>query len=105
MALSRIAGTDHRNGVNFDHQDGSALGAAESTVQSARTPALLGTLRKTRSPIEPGMRRGKAGYGRAGQAFALVEVGVVDRATANSSPQTAAGHKQLAIEEVVGMPR
>ena len=51
------------------------------------------------------MRRGKAGYGRAGQAFALVEVGVVDRATANSSPRTAAGHKQLAIEEVVGMPR
>jgi hypothetical protein len=33
-------------------------------------------------------------YGQAGQAFALVESGVVDRATADSSPRTAAGHKQ-----------
>ena len=58
----------------------------------SRTP--LGTLRKTRSQIKPRIGRGKAGHGRAGQAFALVESGVVDRATANSSPRTAAGHKQ-----------
>jgi hypothetical protein len=40
------------------------------------------------------MRRGKAWHGRAGQAFELVEPGVVDRATADSSLQTAADHKQ-----------
>jgi hypothetical protein len=38
--------------------------------------------------------RGKAWHGRAGQAFELVESGVVDRATANSLPRTATGHKQ-----------
>jgi hypothetical protein len=40
------------------------------------------------------MWRGKAWNGRAGQAFAFVESGVVDGATANSSPRTATGHKQ-----------
>jgi hypothetical protein len=40
------------------------------------------------------MWRGKAWNGRAGQAFALVEFGMVVRATANSSPPTATGHKQ-----------
>jgi hypothetical protein len=40
-----------------------------------RTP--LGALRKTRSQIEPGIWRGKAWHGRAGQAFELVESGVV----------------------------
>ncbi len=40
------------------------------------------------------MWRGRAWNERAGQAFELVESGVVDRATANSSPQTATGHKQ-----------
>ena len=63
-------------------------------TQSARTLASLGTLRKARSQIEPGIWRGKAWNGRAGQAFVLVEFGVVDRATANSSPRTATGHKQ-----------
>jgi hypothetical protein len=62
---------------------------------SARTPAPLGTLRTARSPIEPGIWRGKAWNGRDGQAFALVESGVVDRATANSSPRTTTGHKQV----------
>jgi hypothetical protein len=60
----------------------------------AHTPAPLGTLSKTRSQIEPGIWRGKAWHGRAGQAFELVESGVVDRATAYSSPQTATDHKQ-----------
>ena len=45
------------------------------------------------------------GHGRADQAFELVESDLVDRATANSSPWITTGHKQLAIEEVVGMPR
>jgi hypothetical protein len=57
-----------------------------------RTPP--GTLRKARSQFDPGIGRGKAGHGRAGQAFALVESGVMDRATANSLPRTAVGHKQ-----------
>ena len=57
-----------------------------------RTPP--GTLRKARSQFDPGIGRGKAGHGRAGQAFALVESGLVDRATANSLPRTAVGHKQ-----------
>ena len=39
-----------------------------------RTP--LGTLRKTRSQSEPGIGRGRAGNGRAGQAVALHESGV-----------------------------
>src|SRR6516162_1221295 len=51
-------------------------------------------LQRTRSQFEPGIWRGKARDGRAGQAFALVESGVVDRATANSSLPTATGHKQ-----------
>ena len=41
------------------------------------------------------MWRGKAWHGRAGQAFELGESGVVDRATANSSPRTAAGHNRM----------
>jgi hypothetical protein len=36
----------------------------------------------------------KLGTDGASQAFALVEFGVVDRATANSSPQTTTDHKQ-----------
>ena len=64
------------------------------TTWSARAPTSLGTLPKARSQIEPGMWRGKAWNERAGQAFALVEFGVVDRATANSSLRSATGHKQ-----------
>ena len=41
------------------------------------------------------MWRGGAGHGRAGQAFELVESGVVDRATANSSLRTATGHNRM----------
>jgi hypothetical protein len=70
------------------------LVARECMRQSARTPATLGSLRKARSQVGPGIWRGKAWNGRAGQAFELVEFGVVDRATTNSSPRTAAGHKQ-----------
>ena len=66
----------------------------QGMTRSAHTPASLGTLRKARSQIEPGIGRGKAWNGRAGQALALVESGVVDRATANSSLRTATGHKQ-----------
>ena len=65
-----------------------------SPLSQAHGSALLGTLRRTRSQIGPGVGRGKAGHGRAGQAFELVESGVADRATANSSLRTATGHKQ-----------
>ena len=61
---------------------------------AARSRTPLGTLRKARSPIAPRIGCGKAGHGRDGQAFVLVESGVVDRATANSLPWTAAGRKQ-----------
>jgi hypothetical protein len=40
------------------------------------------------------MWRGKAWNGRAGKAFALLESGVADRATANSLLLTIPGHKQ-----------
>jgi hypothetical protein len=51
-------------------------------LSQARAAAPLGTLAKTRSQIEPRMWRGRVWHGRAGQAFELVEPGVVDRATA-----------------------
>ena len=70
------------------------LVAGQGMTQSARTPASLGTLREARSQIEPGIWRGEAWNGRDGQAFALVECGVVDRATANSLLRTITGHKQ-----------
>ena len=63
-------------------------------TQSAHTLASLGTMRKARSQIGPGIWRGKAWNGRAGQAFELAELGVRDGATAKSSPRTATGHKQ-----------
>ncbi len=70
------------------------LVAGLGMTSSARTLASLGTLRKARSQFEPVIWRGKAWNGRAGQAFSLVESGVVDRATANSPLRTATGHKQ-----------
>jgi hypothetical protein len=60
----------------------------------AHALAPLGTLRKARSQVGPGVLRGRAWHGRDGQAFELVEFGVVDKATASSSPRTATGHKQ-----------
>ena len=57
-----------------------------------RTP--LGVQQSARSKVGRKLWRGRAWYGRAGQAFELVESGVVDGATANSSPRTATGHKQ-----------
>ncbi len=65
------------------------LVAGQGMTQSARTPTSFGTSRKARSQIEPGIWRGKAWNGRAGQAFALVEFGVMDRATANFLPDKA----------------
>jgi hypothetical protein len=104
MRLNRRLGPITEMGSVSINRTAARLVAGQGITQSART-TLLGTLRKARSQIEPGIWRGKAWNGRAGQAFALVEFGVVGRATANSSPRTATGHKQLAIEEVVGMPR
>ena len=48
-----------------------------------------------RNSFRTRMWRGRARHGRAGQAFELGEPGVVDGATANSSPQTAAGHDRM----------
>ena len=77
--LSKNAAPRHRLGVLV------GLGAYNHAARHAA---------KTRSQIKPGIWRGRAWHGRAGQAFELVESGMVDRATANSSPRTATGHKQ-----------
>jgi hypothetical protein len=55
----------------------------------------LGTQRSARSNAGGKMWRGEACHGRAGQAFELGKPGVVDGATADSSPQTAAGHCRM----------
>ena len=70
------------------------LVAGQGMTQSARRPAPLGTLRKARSQVGSGIWRGKPWYGRTGQAFALVQSGVMDKATANSLLRSASGHKQ-----------
>jgi hypothetical protein len=49
---------------------------------------------KNAEPIKSGVWRGRARQGRVSQAFDLVEYGVVDKATANSSQRTTTGHKQ-----------
>ena len=90
----QATGTEQQFSANFEHEGGATLTDCACPLSQARTPAPLGTLRKTRSQIEPGIWRGRAWHGRAGQAFELVESGVVDRATANSSRRTATGHKQ-----------
>ena len=87
-------GSDHRIGVSFDHQDGSALGGwtghgaigayagvprhAAKSAKSNRTGNLA---------WQSWARTGRPGV----RAF---ESGVVDRLTANSPPRTATGHKQ-----------
>jgi hypothetical protein len=63
-------------------------------VGRARGAASLGTLQKARSQVELGLSCAQSWRGRAGQAFVLVECGVVGRATANSSSRIAAGHNQ-----------
>ena len=44
--------------------------------------------------MEPVLWRGRDWHGRVGQVFELAELGMRDGATADSSPQTATGHKQ-----------
>jgi hypothetical protein len=88
------SGTDHEMESVSINRTAARLEAGQAMMQSAHSPASLGTLPTARSQIEPRIWRGKAWNGRAGQAFLLVEFGVVDRATANSSPWTATGHKQ-----------
>ena len=63
-------------------------------MSKARASAPLGSLRKMRSQVGSGVLRGRAWYGRAGQAFELVEFGMMDGATADLSPRTATGYKQ-----------
>jgi hypothetical protein len=68
--------------------------AGQCAMRSARTPTPLSTRRNARRIVRLGMERVRAWRGRAGQALDLVESGVLVRSTANSSPRTAAGHKQ-----------
>jgi hypothetical protein len=94
-AAAASHGTDHRDGINLDRQHGSALsdwvghdaiGAYSSIARHAANDAGSGQM---------GVNRGRASRGRAGQAFALVESEVVDRATANFWLRTATGHKRV----------
>ena len=87
-------GTDRQFRASCEHEGGATLTDCAFPLSEAHTPALLGTLRKTWSQIEPGVLRGRVWRGRAGQAFELAELGMRDGATANSSPQTTTGHKQ-----------
>jgi hypothetical protein len=92
--ILRDVGTDHQNGVSFDQQHGSALGdrighdAISAYAGVARHVAKSAESSRTRNWVWQSLER----TGR--QAFVLVQSGVVDRATANSSLRTAAGHKQ-----------
>ena len=63
-------------------------------LRSARTPASLGALFKTRSGVGGMMWRDEARRGRAGQAFKLGEPGVVDGTTANSLAASYRGPRQ-----------
>ena len=91
----RVLGTDQRNGVKFGQQESSAVRGRPAFGEiGAHTPLLLGTLRKTRSQNNRGVWRGRAWHRRVGQAFELFEPGVMDSASANSSPRTATGNKQ-----------
>ena len=100
-----IDGTEQGFSASFEQEDGANGGVRACLAGRSRKTTPLGTLENSRSPVEFSLWHGQGSRGRAGQAFELVESGVVDRATANSSPQTATDHKQLAIEEVVGVPR
>jgi hypothetical protein len=60
-------------------------------ARHVRTRTPLGTQRTTRSNVGHKMWRDRVWRGRAGQAFQFDEPGVVDGATTDSSPQTAAG--------------
>jgi hypothetical protein len=88
------SGTEHGIKASFEQIETASWRRDDGCFgPGAHTPP-LGTLQKTRSQIKPGIWRGRAWHGRAGQAFELVESGVVDRATANSSLRTTTGHKQ-----------
>ena len=91
--MSKLGPISEKESISINMTAARRVGAWGTTC-SAHAPTSLGTFRKARSHIDTGIRRGKAWNGRAGQAFVLVESGVVDRATANSSLRTAAGHKQ-----------
>ena len=54
----------------------------------------LGTLRKARSQLEPGILRSRAGNGRAGQALEFGESRVMDGAIANSVTMDRRGPRQ-----------
>jgi len=88
-------GTDQEFSSSIEQEDGATHGGSTGVVGQVRTQAPLGTLQNTRSQMELSMWRGEAWHGRAGQAFELFEPGVIDGATANSSPQTTTGHFRM----------
>ena len=92
--ISRLLGPSNRLESFLSRKTAAPSLDIRYATRGAHTRAPLGTLRKTRRQIEPGISRGRAWHGRAGQAFELVESGVVNRATANSSSRTTTGHKQ-----------
>jgi hypothetical protein len=95
MRLSRSGVAKRKLGASFDLMDGAACGEKPYAQSQARISAPLGTLLIARSQVIPACSVGKTWHGRAGEAFALAESGVVARATANSSLPTTTGHKQV----------
>ena len=87
-------GTDQRNGVNCDQQDGSAVGGRRGWAEVVRHTHLAQHAAKSAESDRVRNLAWPSLSGRAVQAFELVESSVVDKVTANSSPRTAAGHKQ-----------
>ncbi len=77
--FSLTGGADLGIRAIIDHVDRATSGVLwwRTDRRTSRTP--LGTLRKTLGQTEPGLGRGKARHGRDGQAFALLESGVVTR--------------------------
>jgi len=93
--MHSLPGTDQEFSSSIEQEDGATHGGSTGVVGQVRTQAPLGTLQNTRSQMELSMWRGEAWHGRAGQAFELFEPGVIDGATANSSPQTTTGHFRM----------
>ena len=89
-----IAGTDQQVGASFEQDEGATGPMLARYLRSARTPASLGTLFKTRSGVGGMMWRDEARRGRAGQAFKLGEPGVVDGTTADSLAASYRGPRQ-----------
>ena len=76
---------ERKLGASFDLMDGAVCSEKSYPQRQARIAAPLGTLLIARSQAIPAYSVGKAWHERVGEACALVESGVVARATADSS--------------------